>query len=691
MYAAPVRLNSKLSLAVRRGVRVAAAILLSAWLTGVLWAAETKMAGGPMIQRSMRVVPRKFVILPSGATVPINQTQHFGVLDSSGKAVAVRWNVSGLGCYGASCGSMDEEGVYHPPPTLPQPRIVTLEGVVVSDPRYSVLTEIKLEGDAATANSATVAGVIEERQLAAPEAPQEREISSRVESLPTPRPVDAAPAVRAEDAIRAMIDANRVPLPSAVSAAPPVQRQDIASRATSMPVPSAVRNAPAVRNVEMARAEPLPLPIVVGAAPMIAAQSMARRTALPPTPAAVAAAPVVDRRPAMRSSDQAPLPSPIMAAPQPGAPVLATRVEPVPVPQPVAAPPAVERAAGSRKADLVPLPHAVAAAPSVAAEELPSKIELVSGPVVVTSAPKTERRDNNRPSGSPTLATTAATPVAKELPGNIELVSGPVVVTGVPKAEQRENIRSSSSARPAPSTFTSSPIAPAPVASVPVPTASVPAVASLAPPKAASVDAQPVLMASRQVPDATSVLRAMVDESARAPAPADLLPQDAARVIYRDGQLTIDARNSTLAEVLNLVGQKTGATIEIPPGSGQERIFEHAGPGKPNDVLTQLLNGSHLNFIIVNSPDHPENVARVLLSVEREDNQTAAAAPVPNLAILPGMYKPSEDVGPQTLPPEYNTDLKVPAESLSPEARGDLMKEMIRKLGEKAAQQAPPQ
>ncbi len=101
MYAAPVRLNSKLSLAVRRGVRVAAAILLSAWLTGVLWAAETKMAGGPMIQRSMRVVPRKFVILPSGATVPINQTQHFGVLDSSGKAVAVRWNVSGLGCYGA--------------------------------------------------------------------------------------------------------------------------------------------------------------------------------------------------------------------------------------------------------------------------------------------------------------------------------------------------------------------------------------------------------------------------------------------------------------------------------------------------------------------------------------------------------------------------------------------------------------
>lgn len=197
-------------------------------------------------------------------------------------------------------------------------------------------------------------------------------------------------------------------------------------------------------------------------------------------------------------------------------------------------------------------------------------------------------------------------------------------------------------------------------------------------------------MASAQIPNPNSVLRQMVDESAKAP--ADTMPQDAVRVTYRDGQLTIDARNSTLAEVLNLVGQKTGAKIEIPPDAGQERIYEHAGPGKPNDVLTQLLNGSHLNFIIVNSQEQPDTVAQVLLSVEKEDNQTAAVVvPVPKPSILPGMYKPSEDVGPQTLPPEYNTDLKVPAESLSPDARGDLMKEMIRKLGEKAAQQAPPQ
>ncbi|MFZ0477796.1 MAG: hypothetical protein WAL71_01510 [Terriglobales bacterium] len=678
---------------IRRGIQVAAAIAVSACMTAGLRAAETRVAGGPMIQRSMRVVPRKFVISPSGATVAVNQTQHFGVLDSNGNPVAVRWNVSGLGCYGATCGSMDEDGVYHPPTSLPQPRVVTLEGVVVSDPRYSVLTEIRLEEDRMIAGSATklAAKSAEERQLAAPEAPQDRDIASRVESLPTQRPVDATPTVQGSDAIRAMIEANRVPLPSAVSAAPPVQRQDIASRAGSMPVPSAVSNLPAVgSSVDIARAEPLPLPIVVGAAPMIAAQSMPRRTASPPTPTAVAAAPSVDGRPAIRTSNLTPIPSPVAAAPAPAAQELAGRVELVPVPEAVGASPTLGKPSGSRKSDLVPLPHAIAAPPPVVAQELPSKIELVSGPVVVTVAPKTEQRANSRPTSSPALTPSKSTPaVAQELPDKIELVSGPVVVTGLPKTEQRENIRTSN--EPASSASIAAAIPAARVPAAPPPNAPTPAVAAnLAFAQTAGERDQPVLMASRQVPDASPILRPMADESAKPP--ADLLPQNAARVIYRDGQLTIDAQNSTLAEVLNLVGQKTGATIEIPPGSGQDRIFEHAGPGKPNEVLTQLLNGSHFNFIIVNSPEHPENVARVLLSVEKEDNQTAAITPaVPNPATLPGMYKPSEEVGPQTLPPEYNTDLKVPTESLSPEARGDLMKEMIRKLGERAAQQAPPQ
>ena len=62
------------------------------------------------VHRSMRAVPRRFVIHPNGATLPVNRAQRFDVTDSEGRPVAVRWNVSGLGCSGASCGTIDDKG-----------------------------------------------------------------------------------------------------------------------------------------------------------------------------------------------------------------------------------------------------------------------------------------------------------------------------------------------------------------------------------------------------------------------------------------------------------------------------------------------------------------------------------------------------------------------------------------------------
>ncbi len=86
-------------------------------------------------------------------------------------------------------------------------------------------------------------------------------------------------------------------------------------------------------------------------------------------------------------------------------------------------------------------------------------------------------------------------------------------------------------------------------------------------------------------------------------------------VSYRDGQLAIDAENSTLAEVLKLVAEKTGAVIDVPPGSGLERIAEHTGPARAEDVLTWLLNGSPFDFVIVGSPQPPHAPTLVLLSL----------------------------------------------------------------------------
>ena len=97
-----------------------------------------------VVQRSMRAIPRRFAIRPNGASIAVNQTQRFEVTDTQGNPVAVRWNVSGLGCSGASCGTIDDDGVYRTPSSLPQPQVITLEGVLVSDPNYSVLTEVRL-------------------------------------------------------------------------------------------------------------------------------------------------------------------------------------------------------------------------------------------------------------------------------------------------------------------------------------------------------------------------------------------------------------------------------------------------------------------------------------------------------------------------------------------------------------------
>jgi hypothetical protein len=106
------------------------------------------------------------------------------------------------------------------------------------------------------------------------------------------------------------------------------------------------------------------------------------------------------------------------------------------------------------------------------------------------------------------------------------------------------------------------------------------------------------------------------------PAIADSARENSVEVTYADGLLMIDARNSTMAEVLRVVAQKTGARIDVPAGSGLERIFEHAGPGPVQDVLAHLLNGSSFSFVILASPRAPH----VLESVRLLPNSAAASA-----------------------------------------------------------------
>jgi hypothetical protein len=127
--------------------------------------------------------------------------------------------------------------------------------------------------------------------------------------------------------------------------------------------------------------------------------------------------------------------------------------------------------------------------------------------------------------------------------------------------------------------------------------------------------------------------------------------------------------------------------IDIPPGSGQERIFEHTGPAPANDVLERLLNGSPFNFIIVSSPQHPNQPAEVLLSLHGPDTETPSVAVVPpKPSLSPPLWTPPETPASTAAVLSLPVDTP-PKEPLSPEALGEMMKERARLLRDQLQKQ----
>jgi hypothetical protein len=108
------------------------------------------------------------------------------------------------------------------------------------------------------------------------------------------------------------------------------------------------------------------------------------------------------------------------------------------------------------------------------------------------------------------------------------------------------------------------------------------------------------------------------------PTPAQL-PPSPARVSMRNGLLTIEANNSTLADVLAGVRRETKAAIDLPPGASGERVVANLGPGTPQNVLSSLFNGSRFDYIILGSQDQPDAVQRVILRAKSGPEPAANA------------------------------------------------------------------
>lgn len=141
-------------------------------------------------------------------------------------------------------------------------------------------------------------------------------------------------------------------------------------------------------------------------------------------------------------------------------------------------------------------------------------------------------------------------------------------------------------------------------------------------------------------------------------------PSSPPEVAFRDGQLTITARNSTLSDVLNAVKQKTGASVEM-PATSSERVVGQFGPGAPRDVMAQLLNGSHFDYVLLGSPADPGALNKIVLMAR-------AMGPEPAPTAQPQSPEQNADSDLQAVPqvqadqPEDNT-VEMPPDIAQPE------------------------
>jgi hypothetical protein len=112
--------------------------------------------------------------------------------------------------------------------------------------------------------------------------------------------------------------------------------------------------------------------------------------------------------------------------------------------------------------------------------------------------------------------------------------------------------------------------------------------------------------------------------------PLDSMAPVPPKVSYQNAQLTIDAPNSTLGDILRAVRKQTGAEIEI-PAAATERVVTHLGPGPARDVIADLLNGSRFNYVLLGATADSAVLTRVVLVPKSgPDNATPNAASVVN-------------------------------------------------------------
>lgn len=172
-------------------------------------------------------------------------------------------------------------------------------------------------------------------------------------------------------------------------------------------------------------------------------------------------------------------------------------------------------------------------------------------------------------------------------------------------------------------------------------------------------------------------------------------PAEPAQVTLTAGKLSIQAKNSSLSDILHQLAKETGMSID--GLTKDQRIFGIYGPADPRAVLTDLLDGAGYNVLMLGSTDSgtPRELQlsmrnsgpgaatqpTVVAQQQQQDEDQDDTAPVPS-------YPPAGEVVPH--PP-----VPVPGNQVAPnggvKTPQQLLQELERMRRQQQQQQQQPQ
>jgi hypothetical protein len=139
----------------------------------------------------------------------------------------------------------------------------------------------------------------------------------------------------------------------------------------------------------------------------------------------------------------------------------------------------------------------------------------------------------------------------------------------------------------------------------------------------------------------------------------------------RDGLIRVIAEHVPLRDVLKAISASTGAEVQFPMGALQEQIFVHSGLETPQDVVRELLKGSHFNYVILSSNGEPGGLMRLILTkaaTGSNGNFSAANTTLADQTAHPGFYGGTLEPDPNGVPVDYVSPQVATGDAQSPPA-----------------------